>query len=181
MTQTQFIHPKPNRTDFDVGLVFEDQRSGDLRKVVYADESIVLVRDESGHTTLIPRATFVSELDARYRRRPEATPNIDGGPFDRVLDLLAEYEGREGRKASHKADALREALDLIDGDESDDAPVSPDVDYEDVDGIGPETAAKLRSQGFITEADVRVASDEALLAVAGVGPANLEAIRSFVD
>lgn len=182
MTQTQFAPPKPNRTDFDIGLVFEDQRTGDLRKVIYADDRVVLVRDETDHSTLIPRETFVSELDARYRRRQAAASDIDGGPFDRLQDLLAEYDDRDGRKAKHKADALREALDQVeDPDDDDDEPTSPEVPFEEVEGIGPSTAAKLRSQGYVTEADVRAASDDALLAVAGVGPQNLAAIREFVE
>lgn len=181
MTQTQFAPPETTRTDFDIGLVFEDQRTGDLRKVVYADDRVVLVRDETGHSTLIPRETFVTELGNRYRRRPEATLAVDGGPFDRFHDRLAEYDARDGRKASHKADALREAMGLLDGDDETDDPDSPDVPFEDIDGIGPSTAAKLREQGFVTEDDVRAASDEAILAVAGVGPANLTAIREFVD
>ena len=180
MTQTQFAHPKPNRTEFDTGLVFEDQRTGDLRKVVYADDRVVLVRDQTAHSTLVPRETFVAELDARYRRRPEATPDIEGGPYDRLQALLAEYENREGRKATHKADALREALELVEDPDEDDAPASPEVPFEEVEGIGPSTAAKLRSHGYVTEADVRAADDDALRSVAGVGPANLTAIREFV-
>lgn len=181
MTQTQFAHPKPNRTDFDIGLVFADQRTGDLRKVVYADDRVVLVRDETDHSTLVPRETFVAELDARYRRRPEATPDIDGGPFDRLQDLLTEYANADGRKAKHKADALREALGQVGDPDEDAGPTSPEVPFEDVEGIGPSTAAKLRSQGFVTEVDVRAASDDALLGVAGVGPSNLTAIREFVE
>jgi hypothetical protein len=181
MTQTQFAPPKPHRTDFDIGLVVEDQRTGDLRKIVYADGRVVLVRDVSDHSTLVPRETFVAELDARYRRRPSAVPDVDGGPFDRLQALLAEYADEDGRKAAHKANALREALDLVDDSDPDDEPASPDVPFEDVEGIGPSTAAKLHSQGFVTEADVRGASDIALLAVAGVGPANLAAIREFVE
>lgn len=181
MTQTQFAPSKHTRTDFDIGLVIEDQRSGDLRKVVYADDKVALVRDETGHSTLIPRGTFVAELDNRYRRRPDASPAVEGGPFDRFLDRLSEYEKQEGRKASHKADALREAIGLLDEPEEDETPDSPEVPFEDIDGIGPSTAAKLRSRGFVTEDDVRGASDDTLLAVAGVGPANLTAIREFVD
>ncbi|MCU4801545.1 helix-hairpin-helix domain-containing protein [Halobacteria archaeon HArc-gm2] len=181
MTQTQFAHPKSNRTDFDIGLVFADQRTGDLRKVVYADDRVVLVRDETAHSTLVPRESFVAELDARYRRRPAADPDVAGGPFERLQDLLAEYDRQDGRKAEHKADALREALGRVENPDDDDEPVSPEVPFEAVDGIGPSTAAKLRSRGFVTEADVRTASDDALLGVAGVGPANLTAIREFVD
>ena len=179
MTETQFAPPETDRTDVDIGLVFEDQRSGDLRKVVYADDRVVLARDEAGHSTLIPRGTFVADLDQRYRRRRDADPAVDGGPFDRLLARLAEYEDREGRKAVHKADALREALGVVESD--DDPDDSPEVPFEEIAGIGPATAAKLRSRGFVTEDDVRAASDEALLGVAGVGPANLAAVREFLD
>lgn len=88
-----------------------DQRTGDLRQVIYADSQIVLSRDETDSTTLAPRKASETELGTRYRVRPRADPNIDGGQYERLRDRLAEYDGQDGRKARHKADALREALD----------------------------------------------------------------------
>lgn len=185
MRQTQFAPPEHTRTDFEIGLVFEDQRTGDLRRVVYADDRVVLVRDRDGNSTLEPRETFLAQLDERYRRRPDADPSIEGGPYDRLLATLATYEDGDGRKAAHKADALREALGLlgesaVDTGDPDVSGDDPSVAFEEIAGIGPAKAAKLRASGFRTEGDVRAASDEAVLAVPGVGPENLAAIREFV-
>ncbi|WP_226010040.1 helix-hairpin-helix domain-containing protein [Halomicrobium salinisoli] len=194
MSEANFAPTETTRTDAQIGLVFEDQRSGDLRKVIYVDDHVVLVRDETGSTTLTPRDSFESQLGNRYRVRRGVDPAVDAGQYDRLRDALAEYEAAEGRKAAHKAEALDEALDLVagrtpDGEEDADAESDDDGDdatdeefpFEDVPGIGPETAGKLRTQGFVTVSDVRGASDDALLAVSGVGPSALENVREFAE
>lgn len=187
MSETNFASPDPT-TDVPIGLVVEDQRTGDLRRVIYADSRVVLVRDESGHTTLIPRETFESYLDTRFRVRRGVDSDIEGGQYERLRERLAEYERGEGRKARHKADALGEALDLFVGrsGEGDAAQEATDgatetVAFEEIPGIGPETAGTLRSHGFVTAADVRAASDEELLGVAGIGGETLANIREHVD
>lgn len=192
MSETNFAPSETTRTDVQIGLVFEDQRTGDLRQVIYADSRVVLVRDETGHTTLTGRDSFESSLGTRFRVQFDADPGIDGGQFDHLRDRLAEYEARNGRTARHKAEALQETFDLFpgrtgDGDAADptagesDDDGDEDVPFEGIPGIGPATAGKLRSHGFVTVADVRAASDEALLGVAGVGPENLATIREHVD
>jgi predicted flap endonuclease-1-like 5' DNA nuclease len=195
MGQTNFDTFDPAGSVVRIGLVVEDQRTGDLRKVIYVDSRTVLLRDEAGNTTLLPRTSFESDYGTRYRDRPDADPSIDAGQYDTLRTHLARYERQTGRKAKHKADALTEALDLLGGgttsgaDPGAEAPASGDADdegdetdvpFEEIPGIGPETAGKLRTQGYVTEADVRTASDEALLAVSGVGPENLRRIREFV-
>lgn len=193
MAKTEFAPSETTRTDVQIGLVVADHRTGDLRQIIYADSRTVLIRDETGSTTLIPRGTFETELDTRYRAQPEATPDIDGGQYDRLRDRLADYDGQDGRKAEHKADALREALDLLagttdavpdsdGGDAADETAENGDreVPFEEIPGIGPETARNLRSQGFVTVADVDAASDDVLHSVSGVGPDTLEKIREFL-
>ncbi len=179
------------RTDPKIGHVVADQRTGDRKLLIYVDDRVVLTRDEAGHTTLTPRANFEAKLGTRYRLRRNADPAIDGGQYDALRDRLAAYEAEDGRKAAHKADALREALDVLAGQAPDDGEedgadsaaddADPEVDFEEVPGIGPETAGKLRAQGFQTEGDVRTASDEDVLAVSGVGPSALANLREFVD
>lgn len=196
MAETNFAPTEPNRTDARIGLLLEDQRTKDLRRVVYVDSRVVLLRDESNHTTLQSRASFESNLGTRYRPSAASGDSIDGGQYDRLRDRLAEYEAADGRKADHKTAALREALDLvgeragtdpgtetdIDADGSDDdagesAAEDEAVAFEEIPGIGPETAGELRINGFVTEADVRSADDEEVLAVSGIGPSNLANIR----
>lgn len=195
MADTNFAPTAPTGRAVSIGLVVEDRRTGDLRRIVYVDSRSVLLRDETGSTTLVTRRAFDGSYGSRYQARPDLDPAIDGGQYDALRDRLGEYEGREGRKARHKADALREAFDLLGGDVpgtdgdgegatsdgSTDDGGSARVPFEEVPGVGPETAGKLRARGFVTEADVRSASDEALLAVSGVGPGVLQAIREFVD
>lgn len=191
MAKTESAPSETTRTEVQIGLAVTDSRTGDHRRIIYADSQSVLLRDATGATTLLPRRAFDRELGTRYRPRPEATPNVDGGQYDRIRDRLAEYDAHEGRKAQHKADALREALDLlasatdgdVDADEAD-AASGPDNDwevpYEEIPGIGSETANALRSQGIVTVSDVDGASDEMLRAVSGVGPSTVERIREFL-
>ncbi|QLH83446.1 helix-hairpin-helix domain-containing protein [Halosimplex pelagicum] len=193
---------RTNRIDTAIGLVLEDQRTAERRQVIYTDARVVLLRDESGGTTLVRRDSFDAELGTRYRPRPGAEAPSDAGQYDRLREHLAAYERDEGRKAKHKADALREALDLLaepnsgdaggtsgdsDGGDADDGDAGgsathadPEVPFEEVPGIGPKTAGKLRTAGYVTESDVRGAADDALLAVAGLGPESLSNLREFV-
>lgn len=199
MSQTNFDPSTPAGTEIRIGLVVEDQRTGDLRKVIYADSRTVLLRDERGSTTLLPRDSFESDCGTRYRTRHDVDPPIEAGQYDALRRRLAEYEGQPGRKAKHKLDALTEALDLLGGVDEESVPTDTgdsngekrdgedggsdevEVRFEDIDGIGPATAGRLRMQGFVTARDVRTASDEDVLAVSGVGPESLERIRAFVE
>lgn len=176
-----------------LGLVFEDQRTNELRQVLYADSQVVLVRDETDNTTLQNREAFERSLGSRYQVCPDADPRLDGGPFDRLRDALETYEREDGRTAAHKAEALRETFDIFAVAESPSAEATgtatadatadesqSKVSFEDVDGIGPKTAGALRTHGFVTEADVRGATDDELLGVPGLGPESLENLRGFV-
>ena len=185
MAKTDSISSETTRTDVQIGLVVADQRTGDLRQVIYADARIVLIRDEADATTLIPRRTFETELGTRYQVRSTADLHIDGGQYERLRARLAEYGEQDGRKARHKADALREALDLLEDtavDETESADEQEiEVAFEEIPGIGPKTASHLRRQGVVTVTDVDAASDEVLRSIPGVGPDVLEKIRAFVD
>ena len=189
MAKTDFVPSETTRTDVQIGLVVADQRTGDLRQVIYTDARIVLIRDEADATTLIPRRTFETELGTRYQVRPTADLHIDGGQYEQLRARLAEYDEQDGRKARHKADALREALDLLasttadepEGDDDRTSTADQEVAFEEIPGIGPKTAIHLRRQGVVTVADVDAASDEVLRSIPGVGPDALEKIRVFVD
>lgn len=196
MSETHYALVDATRTDVQIGLLVEDQRTGALRQVLYTDSRVVLLRDEANRTSLLSREAFESNLGSRYRPRTEGGDAIDDGQYATLGDRLAEYEATDGRKAAHKAAALREALDIVSGradtrpdstadtanaDEAADEAAAEEVPFDEIPGIGPETAGKLRIQGFVTEADVRSASDDEILAVSGVGPSNLANIREFLD
>lgn len=194
MSHTTIDPRAARKPDGRLGLVVEDQRTGDLRQVVYADAHVVLVRDETDNTTLQKREAFERSLGTRYQVEPDARPALDGGPYDRLRAALESYEREDGRKAAHKAEALRETFDVFAAadpaapdpatdpaeDTSGDEPDS-DVPYEEVPGIGPKTAGTMRTHGFVTEGDVRGATDEELLGVAGLGPESLANLREFLD
>jgi len=54
-------------------------------------------------------------------------------------------------------------------------------DFTLIPGIYHELACLLRTYGYVTFADLAAADDETLLALAGIGPARLQAIREFTD
>lgn len=143
----------------------------------------MLSRDESGHTTLTPRETFESLLGTRYRFRPDADPDVEmGRPVGPATAGETDDDGDEAGE-NERLDAFaddRASADGADGEGDAAGEGDDEVDFEAVDGIGPATAGQLRSTGYVTERDVRRASDEDLLAVAGVGPSALDAIREFV-
>lgn len=165
--------------ELSIGHVYEDSRSDEELLVVYLDDDVALLRDRDGNHRLEPRKPFEMNVGSgRYSFEPEAEPFGETGRLDRVLDRAEEYDEREGRKASHYAEALREAVAIL-SDE-----VSPDdrepVDLEEVDGIGSKTASRLRSNGYRTRGDVREASDDELLAIGGMGDKNLDNLREHV-
>lgn len=195
MSETNFAPTERTGTDIQIGLRIKDQRSNELRQILYFDSRVVLLRDETNSTTLQSRESFESNLGSRYRPSTEESDAIDDGRYGRLRDRLAEYEATDGRKAAHKVAALREALDIVSGeaerspnaavaaerpDDADDDSAAEDVPFSEIPGIGPETAGKLRIHGFVTEADVRSASDDEILAVSGVGPSNLTNIRDVL-
>lgn len=56
----------------------------------------------------------------------------------------------------------------------------PEVEWRQIDHIGAVTEQNLYDAGLTTAADVRAASDDALLDVDGVGSAGLDNLRAFV-
>lgn len=182
MTQSNVVPSETTRTETEIGLVFEDQRTNELQKVIYVDERIVLTRDTSGHTFLTPRTTFESQLGNRYSPRPDAEPPIQGGQVERLVSRIEEYERQDSRKARHKAEALTEGLVLLtSSSEGEKETDREEVRFEDIDGVGPDTAARLRSNGFVTRRDILIASDEDLLSVSRIGEATVANIREFVE
>jgi len=60
MPGQNFAPSKHTRTDVQIGLTVADQRTGEFRRTIYADEHVVLVRDETGSTTLARRGTLLA-------------------------------------------------------------------------------------------------------------------------
>lgn len=160
----------------EIGQVYTDSRTGDLIKLLYVDEDAALLRDEDGSHRLEKRKMLDSNIGAgRYSITDEDFEHT--GPFSALTSALERFERQDGRKASHKAEALRDVLSSISGEDKN----LEEVPFEDVEGIGARTGARLRSQGTVTVADVREASDSELLDIGGIGEKNLSNLREHVD
>lgn len=166
------------------GQTYEDSRTGTRYVTVYVADDIVLLKDlgdaDNDHwhshrlerremferTVESGRFTFIGEDEAGYT------------PVGKLENLRDRYESQDGRTASHKEEAIDEAIGLLGDDaESDDF---DEVSFAEIDGIGETTAQKLRASGFTVKKDVREASDEELLDVYGIGSDNLENLRDEV-
>lgn len=163
-----------------VGQVYTDSRSDEELVVLY-EGAVVLCRDEGGGHRLIPRKQFEQAVGGdRYTldRNEDGTYAKDG-KLRRLKEYLQELESADGRTASHKAEAVNEVLDILDGDESLDDMET--VDFEQLDHIGAKTAANLVDAGYTTKGDIRSADDEELLDVSGIGQQALQSLRRHVD
>lgn len=55
------------------------------------------------------------------------------------------------------------------------------VDFTEIDGVGDVSATALEEAGFVTESDIRAASDSQLLELDGIGEQNCQNIREYVE
>lgn len=190
MSSTEFHDP---RTDLayepEAGMVFKDARHGDGDErlvLIYIDEEIAVTRSTeknprtTGHHHRIePRETFERQVGAGRLKRVDETPSVNGGNLSAIARRAEELESKEGRKAQHYAEALREALTLLkdEGREDD----NDEIPFEEISGVGAKTAQALRNANYVTKGDIRNADNEDLLDLRGVGEANLSNIREYVE
>lgn len=186
------VDPREDMThEIEIGNVYLDSRhegkdDQTYWTVVYADEMVVLLRGNDEYRRRSGLRHAAEQRDAfekragsgRYEYQPEMESPVRSGSvaaLERRADELAD-EG--GRKASHKAEAMYEAIDILtDGKEADDNETVP---FEDLDGVGQKTAAALRDGGYRTKGDVRRADRDELLDVSGVGEGNVSSIIEAV-
>lgn len=165
--------------DIEFGQVYSDSRTDALLQLVYLDRNVYVAQDkQSGGHRFGPREEFDKNVRAgRFSLKPEENPFANTGVLDRVKSLKQEYESQDGYKASHKAEALQEALDILTDLGSDEA-MEP-VPFEDLDNIGATAADNLREHGFKTCNDIRQAEDDELLNVSWVGEKGVSSIREW--
>lgn len=177
---TEFEDPRSQLEQaIHVGQVYVDSRTGEEMTVLY-ENGVILCRDEDEKHRMTPSKQFRREVGAgRYKldRNEDGTFAKDG-KIRKLERMLSDLEEQDGRKASHKADAIEEAIDMLEEEDLDDMET---VDFEDVPGIGENTANRLRAKDFTTNGDIRDASDEELLDVRGIGQGNLDNLRRYVD
>ena len=119
---------------------------------------------ERDHAVRLARIAGVAYPERRVE--PELTATVRFGDPN-----LAELYRKQARN-----DLVGEAIAKLEAvePETEDAPLTS---LEDIDGVTPEVAANLRAAGYETPGHLAEASDEDLLAVDGIGPKKLAAIR----
>jgi hypothetical protein len=165
--------------DIAVGQVYTDSRSGEELTVLY-ENGVVLCRDEDDNHRMTPSKQFRQEVGGE---RYTLARNEDGSfakdeKIRRLERFLDDLRSTDGRKASHKAAAIEEAIEML---EEEDLYGMDTVEFGSVDGIGESTAGRLRSNGFTTKGDIRDATDDSLLDVRGIGAGNLKNLRNHVN
>lgn len=185
------IEPKVDDLYGDARHKNDDGTFDQQWRIVYCDDEAVVMRSneslnrKSGHCNkryrLEYRDTFEQEAGSgRYERieeSDEAPPRSDEIHYHMgiVKRLIAHYDEKPGRTAAHKKEALTELLEMLEDFEAE------EVDWTQVDTIGQQAADNLRDEGFVTNADVRVADKEELLDVSYVGESGAENLKEYVE
>lgn len=183
--ETSVEHGSSPMVETAPGQTYEDSRTGTEYVTVYVADDVVLLKDlgdaddDTWHSHRLERREMFERTVESGRFKLKGTDDAGHTVAGKLENLCDRYESQDGRKASHKAEAIDEAIGLIGEDtEPDDF---DDVDFTEIDGIGATTAQKLRSSGFTVKKDIREASDEELLDVYGMGSSNLENLREEID
>lgn len=167
--------------------VYADARTGDEYRVVYVDDTSVILRlssDGQRSTRLEPRSAFEEAVGADRFELTE--PSVDSPPmpdeYDEIRALFKRYRDRYtdegGRVAAHKVEVIDELVEAF--EELVAADADP-MDFESVAGIGAKAAENLRDAGYVTEHDVAQASVDQLTDVPWVGESNAEALLEAVQ
>lgn len=174
------LDPRENiQHELTIGQVYEDDRSGNDVLLVYLDSHIAILRDRDDNHRLQSRRVFEQNVGSGRFKLSDGTDAFGAtGRMARVLSRANEYENMDGRKNTHYAKAMREAIEILTDQGAEDA--HEPVEFEKVSGIGSATADALRGTGVRTRGDVRQASDSELLDVSGIGSQNLKALREHV-
>jgi len=115
---------------------------------------------------------------------PESMVLVDREDLARVIEK-ARRPGLSGMTPGEKG-AMDRLASALEAPEPEPEPEAPEPEVEPVEtgrtleSVLPELAERLVEAGFENLNDVRVATDEELLAVDGIGPARLRKVRSAV-
>lgn len=177
-------------TELKAGYVFVDTRYDPPRRhiidYVDADGGVVFIDTDGASSAeevyqFTPYTMFRSNVDSgRYKLcRTDENEPIRAGRYGRLNDLLEQYSNASGRKPTHKAEALEEALDILHNNIPEDH--TEDVDFLSVNGIGEQAAEALTKSGFTTKGDVRGVSRERLLDVPYMGEQNVSNLLEHIE
>lgn len=185
---TDFFDPRKDVSHpIHVGQVYEDAREGRKLGLIFLNNGCVVLRDYGeaandnwlGHR-IERRDTFEKQVGSDfYELQFEESGSIEThGPYSEMQRLLESYENQSGRKAEHKAEAIAECLDLLFHETTPDM-LEP-IEFEAIEGIGPDTAESLQRSGISVVSDVEKFSDDDILSVDGMGEKNLERLKQHV-
>lgn len=184
----EFIDPRQDiQHEIAIGQVYEDVRSGDEKRIIHEDDSVVILRYEhDGRTrhTLESRGAFEENVGSERFTLTEPTsgsPRMpdDLDPVRSIARRKHDHYSKQGtRTARHKAEAFAEMYDEIDGLASGD---TEPFDFESIRGIGAGTADNLRDAGIVTEMDVVRTDEEHLKSIGGMGNSNTQNLLEAVE
>jgi len=151
--------------DPDGGVIFIDTTGDDRRDEVYHYE---------------PYLSFVSNVgNGRYNiQRDESGQPMYGGRLGRLREMKSTYEESGGRTAAHKAAAIDEALQVLNGETPDD--YTEPVEFTTVRGVGEKAAQALRDRNIETRGDVRNLTVEELCEIPYMGEKNSQRLLDHV-
>lgn len=161
-----------------IGNIFKDSRTGDNILLVYLDSNVFLLRDRDGNHRIGKRQEFEENLkEGRYKPDEDAEPFGETGLLVRLQRTKEKLESMEGRKASHKAEAFGETVELLTnlGNEQS----VEEVPFEQLDNIGEKAAENLRKHGYITCGDINSADNDELSEVPWVGEKGIDSLRDW--
>jgi len=172
--RSEVAHP------LDTGQVYEDKRSGDELVLVFLSEDAALLKDDSRHR-LETRRQFESNVGGgRYDLQADADGTAStSAKLKKLQRLLDQYEDESGRTASHKVEALEEAIELVENNGQPDD--NETIDFEEINGIGSGAASKLVAAGYRTKGDVRSATAEEIEDVPLMGASNTQNLIEHVE
>lgn len=183
-TETDYTDPRAKVSHpLAEGQVYTDARTGDRYELLLLTEhraTLREIREDDERPEYYPqtRTEFERNVGAGRFALDESTEGAASGCLATVEDLRDHYAEQDGRKASHKASALEEAIEQIrHGGNPDD---NEEIDLESISGIGAKTAQALRAEGFALKKDVRRADREDLIGVSGMGEKNTDALLEAV-
>lgn len=186
-----YVDPR-EKVSFEIepGMVFKDTRLDEPREIVidYADrKGGVKFIDTEGDSErdevyMTDSYSTFEELVGAGRYKPVRDDDgriVRKGRFGQVERLKEQYEEDGGRKATHKAEAIEEVLNILHDDVPEDH--NDTIPLEDIDGVGSKAAQALRNSGFTTKGDVRNASREQIEDVPYMGQKNTDALLDYVS
>jgi DNA uptake protein ComE-like DNA-binding protein len=176
-----------------VGEIYGDERHSEINEgeevyprkyeVVFVDENRVFLRNLDGADDYRHE-----RVDQFSEGRGNRWKLIDKGqvgmvssipetaPLIQVLkNKVNDYQEDTSRKTAHKAAALQEAIDIIKELRPD------DIDWTEIDGVGEETAENIVEAGYKTAIDIRIATDDELQSVPGVGEKVIELMKAHIE